>query len=1084
MNDWLAGGGEMGERMRRLDWSATSLGPLSAWPQSLRTAVSIMLGCQYPLLIWWGPRLTHFYNDAYIPVLGRRHPEALGRPAPEVWSEAWPLVGPQADAVLSEGRSHWNEELLIVMTRNGAPEEVFMTFSYGPIRDDAGRVGGVFCACTEETPRVLGRRRLATLRSLADRSSRARTPEEACTTTAAELALGPSDVPFALLYLLDADGRTARLAGETGLPSGGAANPPAIEMAHADAPWPLAEVAAAGTPRDSTGLVERFGPLPGGPWPEPTRQAVTLPLAGSGQAQLAGFLVVGVSPRLPLDDGYRSFLELVAGQAAAAIANARAHETERRRAEALAEIDRAKTAFFSNVSHEFRTPLALMLGPLEGLLAKPGLAPDVRDELELVRRNGARLLRLVNTLLDFSRVEAGRMQASFEPVDLAMVTADLASTFRSVCESAGLVLAVDCPPLPRLVHVDLGLWEQVVLNLVSNAFKFTHAGRIEVTVREEAGGALVAVRDTGIGIAADDLPRVFDRFHRVAAGRGRSHEGSGIGLALVRELVAMHGGSIAVESALDRGSTFRVHLPYGTAHLPHEHLHGAVASAESRNGGSRTFADEASRWLPAADAMPPRVALAADDATAADESTGNRRSVLLVDDNADMRDYVRRLLEPAYDVRTAADGQSALDDVRRATPDLVLADVMMPRLDGFALLKALRGDRRWFDLPVILLSARAGEESRIEGLEAGATDYLVKPFAARELLARVASILENSQLRRRADDALRASVALTETSTDVLYRMSPDWSEMRQLSGVGFLADSHGGARDWMTAYIPLDEQARVHAAIDVAVAGKTLFELEHRVLRADGTPGWTASRAVPVLDGRGEIREWFGAASDITGRREAEERLRSNEAQLRVMVAELQHRTRNLLTVVGGIAEQALSTSGSLASFGAGFERRLAALGRVQGLLTRDAVVGTGLRELVFLELDAHGLSFEASRERVTVDGPDVLLGPREVQLMALGLHELTTNAVKHGALGHGGRLAIGWRIDGASTAEGRGRLRLDWVERAVPRGPGEPGAGFGRHLIESTLPYELDAETTLSFTDDGVRCSIALELDGRDER
>src|SRR5215471_4210215 len=243
-NEWLIGGGEMGERTRAFDWSKTPIGSIEQWPQSLKTAVSIMLGCQYPLLIWWGPELIHFYNDAYLPVLGKRHPEALGRPAPEVWSEAWPLVGPQADAVMTEGKSYWNEELLIVMTRNGYPEEVYMTFSYGPILDDTGQVGGVFCACTEETPRVLGRRRLGTLRALADHSYQARSAEEACEVAAAELAKNPNDLPFTLLYLIDADTRHARLTGHSGLGAGTPASPVLVEVESADVLWPFRQVAA------------------------------------------------------------------------------------------------------------------------------------------------------------------------------------------------------------------------------------------------------------------------------------------------------------------------------------------------------------------------------------------------------------------------------------------------------------------------------------------------------------------------------------------------------------------------------------------------------------------------------------------------------------------------------------------------------------------------------------------------------------------------------------------------------------------------------------------------------------------------
>src|SRR6185312_8479026 len=281
---------------------------------------------------------------------------------------------------------------------------------------------------------------------------------------------------------------------------------------------------------------------------------------GSGRA----LRVAAVRPRLRLDDLYRSFFELAAAQIATSIANARAYEEERRRAEALAEIDRAKTAFFSNVSHEFRTPLSLMLGPLEEALAAPAeTLPERRDDLALVHRNGLRLLRLVNTLLDFSRIEAGRVQASYTPVDLASLTTELASVFRSATARAGLALEIDCPPLAEPVWVDQDMWEKIVLNLLSNAFKFTLEGGITVRLRQDGRRVRLAVEDTGTGIPAQELPRLFDRFHRVEGARGRTHEGTGIGLALVQELVKLHGGEARAGSVLGQGSTFTVTLPLG-----------------------------------------------------------------------------------------------------------------------------------------------------------------------------------------------------------------------------------------------------------------------------------------------------------------------------------------------------------------------------------------------------------------------------------------------------------------------------------------------------------------------------------------
>lgn len=762
MPDALINGGEMGARTREFDWSATALGPADCWPQSLKTAVSIMLGCQYPLLIWWGPELIHFYNDAYLPVLGKRHPDALGRPAAEVWSEAWPLVGPQADAVMHEGRSYWNEELLIVMTRNGYPEEVFMTFSYGPIIDDDGRVGGVFCACTEETQRVLGRRRLATLRALADRSNQAKTDVEACEIAAAELARNASDVPFVLLYLLSDDGRSLRLAGNSGLEASTPASPLTIDLKTADAPWPFHEARESGNAVSAGNLTVRFGSLPGGPWPEPTQQALVLPISRPGQQQLAGFLVTGISPRLPLDDDYRAFLDLVAAQSATAIANARAYEAERQRAEALAEIDRAKTLFFANVSHEFRTPLTLMLGPLESVLSAPQpLSPSQRDDIEIAHRNALRLLKLVNTLLDFSRIESGRAQPLFEPVDVASFSAELASNFRSAIERAGMRLLIDCPSTVEPAWIDRDMWEKIVLNLLSNALKFTFSGEIMVRVIQASNDDfLLTVSDTGTGISATELPHLFERFHRIRGARARSHEGSGIGLALVSELVKLHDGTIRVNSQPDRGTTFEVRIPIGASRqLVQPPL--VMSARETTAIGAGPFVEEALRWLPdsanfvAHEARyepqsPP------DDIIDPHPSSGRRATILVADDNADMRDYVKRLLANDYDVESVPDGESALRFVRTHPPDLALVDIMMPGMDGLELVRAMRSDPGTRHIPIILLSARAGEESQVEGLDAGADDYLVKPFAARELRARVKTHANLAHERRRATEELNA----------------------------------------------------------------------------------------------------------------------------------------------------------------------------------------------------------------------------------------------------------------------------------------------------------------------------------------
>jgi signal transduction histidine kinase len=755
--DCLSGGGEMGALMRSFDWSSSPLGPVQGWPQSLRTAVSILINSRYPMFLFWGPALAKLYNDGYRPILGAKHPWALGRPGPEVWPEIWDTIGPMVDRVIRDGEATWSDDLMLFMHRNGYPEECYFTFSYSPIRDESGGVGGMFCACTETTIKVLGERRLRTLGDLAADTAEARTVPEACRLAARVLEDNAADLPFALVYLFEEDGRRARLAATAGVGEGEPVSPAVLELGGPVEPWPLGRIVEGAAERVD-GLASRFASVPVRPWPEPPDSALVLPITDRGLEQPIGALVVGISPRRALDADYRNFLDLVAGQIATAVANARAYESERRRAEALAELDRAKTTFFSNVSHELRTPLTLMLGPLEDALGGSRLGAEDRERVEVAHRNGLRLLKLVNALLDFSRIEAGRIQAVYQETDLAAVTADLASVFRSAVERAGLRLIVDCPPLPEPVWVDRDMWEKIVLNLVSNALKFTLEGEIEVALRPADQAVELSVRDTGVGIPAGEIPRVFERFHRVRSTRGRTHEGTGIGLALVTELIRLHGGSVRLESAPGRGSTFTVSVPLGRGHLPAERI-GAPRPAASSAPGAALFEEEALRWLPDEDRLP-------GEAPEAEAGTGaSRARILLADDNADMRDYVRRLLSRRYEVEAVADGEAALAAARERRPDLLLSDVMMPGLDGFELLRELRADPDTASIPVILLSARAGEESRIEGLEAGADDYLIKPFSARELLARVGAHLEMARSRRDNEERLiRAKQAAEEAN--------------------------------------------------------------------------------------------------------------------------------------------------------------------------------------------------------------------------------------------------------------------------------------------------------------------------------
>jgi PAS domain S-box-containing protein len=915
------GGGELGALMRATDWSQTPLGPPEKWPQSLRTCVRIVLTSRQAMFVWWGDALVNLYNDAYRAILGGKHPAALGQPAAVVWREIWDQVGPRAETAMRRNEGTYDEALLLIMERHGYREETYYTFSYSPVPNDQGGAGGILCANTDDTTRIIGERQLTLLNELATRIGPARSAEEACLLAGAGLESDPHDLPFALIYLLDADGSRVHLLGHAGVAGGHPAAPACMALDGAPR-WPLAGLLRGdGGPR-VVELGPEFGVLPGGAWPYPPTQAAMLPLPRHGQTGRAGVLVAGLSPCRRYDDDYQRFLGLVAGQIAAGMANADAYEEERRRAEALAELDRAKTLFFSNVSHEFRTPLTLMLGPLEDVLKADGpeaLAAAQRQQLLVAHRNSLRLLRLVNTLLDFSRIEAGRVQATFRPTDLAALTTDLASGFRSAIERAGLTLGIDCPKLPAPVFVDRDMWEKIVLNLMSNAFKFTFEGGIAVTLCADGADAVLTVQDSGVGIPSDELPRVFERFHRIEGQRSRSFEGSGIGLALVHELVRLHGGRIAARSEPARGTVFTVAIPFGTAHLPPD----KVDTVPDVGGSARleAYVEEAMRWLPEGDAggieFPTPAASAGDAGTVAQPGA----CVLLADDNADMRDYVRRLLGTRYAVTAVADGAAALAAIRLRRPDLVLSDVMMPGLDGFGLLRAIRADPALRELPVILLSARAGEEARAEGLDAGADDYLTKPFSARELFARVGANLAMARVRREAAEALRARTAELEALLEtvpvaVWFTHDADASRIEgnrtaarmlrlrdgdnpSVTGPDVDRPNHfrmlRGGTDIPATQLPMQRAAR----------GEAVEPEELEIRFNDGTSTSVLITAAPVRDDAGRVTGAICAATDITAQKHAQTALRRLNETLEARVAErtaerdrVWHNSQDLLAV------------------------------------------------------------------------------------------------------------------------------------------------------------------------------------------
>lgn len=950
------------------------------------------------------------------------------------------------------------------MHRSGYREEAYFSVSHAPAEDDNGTITGMLAVCSEVTEQVVGERRLKLLRELAAKAGSAKQTRDASRDLVAVLSDDPLDIPFAALLLKAPGGY--EVAASSGLP------PEALARMIEDAdPWNLNA-----TSDGNSGVIAHAHDLVvvrGGAYCDPVTSAICLPVLGA-KNMVDGVLVCAISPNRALDEAYRSFFELIAGQVSVALRNARAREDEQRRADEMAELDRAKTAFFSNVSHEFRTPLTLILGPLEDALAdEPTALPAHRDALVLAHRNAHRMLRLVNTLLDFSRVEASRMAVMLEPLDLAALTSDLASNFRAAIEKAGLEFSVVTPPLSRPVHVDRDMYEKVLLNLLSNAFKFTHEGAIEVRLDEREDHALLSVIDTGAGIASEELDNVFVRFHRIAGQRSRSHEGSGIGLSLVKQLVELQNGTIVAESPGDGyGATFTVSLPLAmTAQaVPTGGGSSAPHDVETRSARTRAYVEEASQWLP-------------EQTTHPASPPPQRAHILLADDNADMRAYVRRLLAPHYNVSVVADGAQALIAARENRPDLVLSDIMMPHLDGFGLLRALREDPATQSVPVIFLSARAGEDARIESLEAGADDHLVKPFNALELRARIGNALDLAELRGekatrervleaheetvRAQAAQKRSEEHLQTLTDALpvliSHVDRDFRyqfvNRAYEAWLGRSIDEILGSR--VEDMIGSEAFAHVKPHLDAALAGVEI-QFETFMPYSKIRPRHVRVDYIPQRGQNGAIEGFYGLVQDITERKLAE---RHRE----LLVDELNHRVKNTLAVVQSIAAQSFKGDREPAEARAAFEGRLLALSDAHNLLTHENWDYAMLSDLIANAIRPFG------EGRFEVSGPDIALEPKAAVSIALALHELCTNASKYGALSSPhGQVGASWNVqDGADPT-----FRLNWEERGGPPVPERSRQGFGSRLIERGLAAELGGSAKMIFASTGLTCVITAPL------
>lgn len=1030
---WLSGGGEMGTLIRSMDWSKTPLGPVETWPQSLRTSVSLCLSSTFPILVAWGPEDIQIYNDSYRPICGAKHPEAMGQNFKICWATALPVVGDAFDRA-HQGEGTYIQDQRMFLDRNGYLEEAFMTFSFSPIRAESGDVGGIFHPITETTDKVLGARRTQSLRELSVHIGKAKTIDELSSLLVGQHPNLALDLPFILFYQAAPEG-TLHLRGSAGLAAGSPLAPATIDPA-GGGPWPFTKAARSRAIEEVGELQAIFGQFSCGPYPEAPTSALILPISVAGIDQPFGYMVAGVSSRRALDAEYSSFYELLMNTVNTAVGNITAYEQEQKRAEALAEIDRAKTVFFSNVSHEFRTPLTLIFGPLDDSLAdqEEPLGPRQRARLEVTHRNALRLLKLVNSLLDFSRIEAGRVQASYSPTDLARLTADLASVFRSAMEKAGLDFTVVVTDLGEPVYVDHDMWEKIVFNLLSNAFKFTLHGAVEVRLERHGACARLTVCDTGSGIPQAELPRVFERFHRIEGTGSRTYEGTGIGLALTQELAKLHGGGISVESQLGQGSSFHVDIPFGKSHLPPARVAGEEGATGAINTIGAAFVEEALRWLPEDKAThDDAISPAATPAVVRRE----RARVIVADDNSDMRAYMNGLLEGELAVEAYADGEAAFAAILRAPPDLVLSDVMMPRLDGFGLIQKIRSHDAVKNVPVILLSARAGEEAKIEGLQAGADDYLVKPFAANELLARVQNQISLSQERRNARKALEESEAyfrsLVDTSPAMLWindaQASCTYLSKRWHEYTGRLENALG--LEWLENIYP-DDRQRAREIFLAANVKHEPFNLDYRLRRHDGEYRWAIDSGVPRFDSDGNFLGHIGSVIDVHERKRAEQELRLLAEELSEVsrrksefLATLAHELRNPLAPIRHGLEVMRLTESDPAAWDKVrdmMERQVAHMVRLVNDLLDISRISSGKVELKTERVELNRVMtsavetslplIEAARHQLLVRMPEEAL-PLDVDPIRISqvLSNLLNNAAKYTP--DGGRIELSARRD-----------------------------------------------------------------------
>jgi signal transduction histidine kinase/DNA-binding response OmpR family regulator/streptogramin lyase len=404
-------------------------------------------------------------------------------------------------------------------------------------------------------------------------------------------------------------------------------------------------------------------------------------------------------------------------------------ELEHEHAEKLLEVDQMKSRFFANISHEFRTPLTLILGPSESII-KETPKEEIKKKAGTIKKNASRLLSLINQLMDLSKLEAGRLKLEASSGNIVKFVKGVAMLFESLAERKDIILKVKSTNNEIEAYFDKEKMEKILTNLFSNAFKFTPVGgKITVVISEnEMNSVIIKIKDTGIGISEKEIPRLFDRFYQVDSSQTRVQQGTGIGLSLTKELVELHNGTISVESREEEWTEVTVTLPLGKEHLLPEEI---VEAGDSTLESKILVEDEDT------------ITSSSFEKSLPEDFDKDKTIILVVEDNTDVREYIKESLGEDYQVEEAANGEQGLRKAENIIPDLIISDIMMPKMDGNELSRILKNDEKTSHIPIILLTAKTEQDSKIEGLATGADDYLVKPFDTEELQIRIKNIIEN-----------------------------------------------------------------------------------------------------------------------------------------------------------------------------------------------------------------------------------------------------------------------------------------------------------------------------------------------------